>query len=267
MLSANAIGDVNAHHRIRHRARHSLRGGVASPLQRFAPVVPRRRPRRPRMSRAGQARHVSCKYPALPARPERLRLGTTHSVVGGSRLPCGTCTAPIPIACASGGQAGCLHLLPQALSGTSHRPSIPPQAGKRHALSVTHPMALPSSFHPQQHPVFSSSSAPPAQTHPHTRFLNIHTRAKTGVRARRGPVFMWSHPPLTRPRSIPRAPSSELGKRTPDAAPREAARCRPVSRADRLATPYGHCEPDTPSAVSACRRFLDQEPTTLDSPA
>jgi hypothetical protein len=181
MLSANAIGDVNAHHRIRHRARHSLRGGVASPLQRFAPVVPRRRPRRPRMSRAGQARHVSCKYPALPARPERLRLGTTHSVVGGSRLPCGTCTAPIPIACASGGQAGCLHLLPQALSGTSHRPSIPPQAGKRHALSVTHPMALPSSFHPQQHPVFSSSSAPPAQTHPHTRFLNIHTRASRGI--------------------------------------------------------------------------------------
>ena len=26
MLSANAIGDVNAHHRIRHRARHGLRG-------------------------------------------------------------------------------------------------------------------------------------------------------------------------------------------------------------------------------------------------
>ena len=40
MLSANLIGDANAHHQVRHRARHGLRGGVASPLQRFAPVVP-----------------------------------------------------------------------------------------------------------------------------------------------------------------------------------------------------------------------------------
>ena len=40
MLSANVIGDAKAYHQIRHRARHGLRGGVASPLQRFALVVP-----------------------------------------------------------------------------------------------------------------------------------------------------------------------------------------------------------------------------------
>jgi len=66
MLSANVTGDAKARHHIRHRARHGLapslrsyggtrRGGVASPLQRFAPVVPCRRPRRPRRSRASHA--------------------------------------------------------------------------------------------------------------------------------------------------------------------------------------------------------------------
>ncbi len=51
-------------------------------------LVPCRRPRRPRMRRAGQARHFSCKTPsALPAR------NATHSVVGGSRLQCGIRTA------------------------------------------------------------------------------------------------------------------------------------------------------------------------------
>jgi hypothetical protein len=69
MLSANVSGDAKARHHIRHRARHGLapslksyggtrRGGVASPLQRFAPVVPCRRPRRPRRSRASHAAHA-----------------------------------------------------------------------------------------------------------------------------------------------------------------------------------------------------------------
>jgi hypothetical protein len=189
MLSANAIGDVNAHHRIRHRARHSLRGGVASPLQRFAPVVPRRRPRRPRMSRAGQARHVSCKYPALPARPERLRLGTTHSVVGGSRLPCGTCTAPIPIACASGGQAGCLHLLPQALSAAAvtvlravhptGRPSSRPQRDSSNGLAVLFPSTTTPTPSGRSRTGSTSSAAPLRlrRRHIHTLAFSTSTHA------------------------------------------------------------------------------------------
>ncbi len=40
MLSATLISDDNAHHQIRHRARHGLRGGVAFATSRFAPVVP-----------------------------------------------------------------------------------------------------------------------------------------------------------------------------------------------------------------------------------
>ena len=63
MLSANLIGDANAHHRIRHRARHGLRGGVASPLQRFAPVDPRRRPRLPRQRPRQQSCHGLCFIP------------------------------------------------------------------------------------------------------------------------------------------------------------------------------------------------------------
>jgi len=68
------------------------------------------------------------------------------------------------------GKLDCLHLLPQAphrlfrqqqsrpfltrrSAAKTVGPSIPPQAGKRHALSATHPIAFPSSFHPQQHPL------------------------------------------------------------------------------------------------------------------
>ena len=43
MLSAHVIGHADAHHRVQHRACHGFRGGVASPLQRFALVVPCRR--------------------------------------------------------------------------------------------------------------------------------------------------------------------------------------------------------------------------------
>ncbi len=79
MLSANVIGNAKAHHQIRHRARHGLRGGVATPLQRFALVVPCRRPPVCVRTRTGRRRP-----PVL------------------SRRPCGTCTAPIPISCRIG---------------------------------------------------------------------------------------------------------------------------------------------------------------------
>ena len=67
MLSANVIGDAKAHHQIRHRARHGLRGGVASPPQRFALVVPRRRPRRPRQRPRQQSCHGLCFQPGALA--------------------------------------------------------------------------------------------------------------------------------------------------------------------------------------------------------
>ena len=165
MLSANAIGDVNAHHRIRHRARHGLRGGVASPLQRFAPVVPRRRPRRPRMSRAGQARHVSCQYPAL------------------SRLPCGTCTAPDVR-----GRLGAstfFHRLFQA--HPTGRQASRPQRDSSNGLPVLFPSTTTPAPSGRSRTGSTSSAAPlrlrrkhTGLLHPHTRFLNIHTRASRG---------------------------------------------------------------------------------------
>lgn len=57
------------------------------------------------------------------------------------------------------------------------------------------------------------------------------------------------------PGGMPSVPSSKLGKRTPYAAPREAARCRHVSHAARIATPFGCCKPAVLPAVSACRRI------------
>ena len=82
MLSANLIGDANAHHQIRHRARHGLRGGVASPLQRFALVVPCRRPRRPRHRPRQQSCHVLCSKPGALAPSMR----HTHRVNACRRL-------------------------------------------------------------------------------------------------------------------------------------------------------------------------------------
>jgi len=84
MLSANLIGGDNAHHRIRHRARHGLRGGVASPLQRFALVVPRRRPRRPRQRPRQQSCHGLCFMPGALAPSMR----HTHRVNACRRLVC-----------------------------------------------------------------------------------------------------------------------------------------------------------------------------------
>jgi hypothetical protein len=84
MLSANVIGDANAHHQIRHRARHGLRGGVASPLQRFALVVPRRRPRRPRQRPRQQSCHGLCFMPGALAPSMR----HTHRVNACRRLVC-----------------------------------------------------------------------------------------------------------------------------------------------------------------------------------
>jgi len=179
MLSANAIGDVNAHHRIRHRARHGLRGGVASPLQRFAPVVPRRRPRRPRMSRAGQARHVSCKYPALPARPERLRLGTTHSVVGGSRLPCGTCTA-LPMRTRSGsGQAGCRGSPSADGLPSTGRQASRPQRDSSNGLPVLFPSTTTPAPSGRSRTGSTSSAAPLRlrRRHIHTLAFSTSTHA------------------------------------------------------------------------------------------
>ena len=84
MLSANVIGDDNAHHQIRHRARHGLRGGVALPLQRFALVVPCRRPRRPRHRPRQQSCHVLCSIPGALAPSMR----HTHRVNACRRLVC-----------------------------------------------------------------------------------------------------------------------------------------------------------------------------------
>jgi len=59
------------------------------------------------------------------------------------------------------------------------------------------------------------------------------------------------------------------GQKTNSAScPREAARCRHVSLAARIATPFGCCKPAVPSAEPSCRRFPDQKspPTTLDRP-
>jgi len=51
-------------------------------------LVPRRPPGLPRMSRAGQARHGSCSNPGAPCPPD-----CATSAFGGTRLPCGSCTA------------------------------------------------------------------------------------------------------------------------------------------------------------------------------
>jgi hypothetical protein len=52
---------------------------------------------------------------------------------------------------------------------------------------------------------------------------------------------------------------AKRGQKTNSAScPREAARCRPVSHAARIATPFGCCKPAVLSVVSACRRFQDQ---------
>ena len=46
------------------------------------------------------------------------------------------------------------------------------------------------------------------------------------------------------------------GQKTNSAScPQDAARCRHVSHAARIATPFGCCKPANLSAVSACRRF------------
>lgn len=60
------------------------------------------------------------------------------------------------------------------------------------------------------------------------------------------------------PRMMPSVLSSRArrGQKTSSAScPREAARCRHVSHAARIATPFGCCKPANLSAVSACRRF------------
>jgi len=80
-------------------------------------------------------------------------------------------------------------------------------------------------------------------------------------------------PPATHrtPTRIPSVLSrrARRGQKTNSAScPREAARCRHVSHAARIATPFGCCKPAVPSAVSTCRRFPDQKspPATLDRP-
>ena len=95
--------------------------------------------------------------------------------------------------------------------------------------------------------------------HAAERRILLHARAreeKTGVRAQHGLLLHLPCPPPARKTPAesqvcsPRSSGSAL--RIP---PPLAARCRHVSQADRSATPYGCCNPDTLSAVSACRRF------------
>ena len=72
-----------------------------------------------------------------------------------------------------------------------------------------------------------------------------------------------AHPPPSRPRQDPecvvfsRKARPENGLRI---VPPVAVRCRHVSHAARIATPFGCCKPAVLSAVSSCRRFEDQRP-------
>ena len=93
------------------------------------------------------------------------------------------------------------------------------------------------------------------------KIVGVHALARTSVL-----LTMPTRRPLD-PGGIPSVPSSKLGKHTPHSAPREAARCRHVSHAARIATPFGCCKPVVLSAVSACRRFSDQaHPPPLTRP-
>jgi hypothetical protein len=98
-----------------------------------------------------------------------------------------------------------------------------------------------------------------------------YTRAQEGTSGVRAFAQTFTLKPTRHPLDpgkIPSVPSSQAQKTHSASCPQEAARCRHVSQADRIATPYGCCKPDTLSAVSACRRFLDQaRPPPLIPPA
>ena len=90
--------------------------------------------------------------------------------------------------------------------------------------------------------------------------------ARAREKRKRGPcaarTFVDYGPPTTHrtPAVIPSVSYSCTHRTHSASCPRLAARCRHVSHAARIATPFGCCKPAVLSAVSACRRFSDRRP-------
>ena len=196
MLSADLIGDDNAHHRIRHRARHGLRGGVASPLQRFALVVPRRRPRRPRQRPRQQSCHGLCFMPGAHAPSMR----HTHRVNACRRLVCRVSRFAASVVSSIRLRKPGSSTLPPLLSPPFFNPCVGTKV----------PSAERSGLRP-----------PPRRLRRH--LLRARKRRGIGVRAPRGPrsdppASLWT-PATSRVCRLP--PRSGLRKQTPHVAPGE----------------------------------------------
>ena len=280
MLSANLIGDDNAHPRIRHRARHGLRGGVASPLQRFALVVPRRRPRRPRQRPRQQSCHGLCFMPGALAPSMR----HTHRVNACRRLVCrvvltASMVSSIRRRTPGRSTSSCLQQPPTS-SFQQQRIRASGPAQNRVAPAFAGPL------HCVRHSLSGDGGTPGNRAGVHRAAcfrLRLRLRRDTSlccsgtgsrapssharkIRENRCPcVARTSLPfsmPTPRPKDpggIPSVPSSKLGKRTSHSAPewRPDAATSPMPPGSRCLRP---CKPAGLLAVSSCRRFSDQRP-------
>ena len=200
-------------------------------LTEVAGQLPRQRPQR---NAAKRRLHLLCPCPASP------NPGGASAGSAAKRLP--RCRASLD--------------LPQSLTGTLHAPAHRLPGHRQANTPGRRPGSKSCGRRPHATPP-TGGSLPRARKRRRMREIGVRAYARTLAES----AMPTRHP--VDPGGMPSVPSSKLGKQTPHAAPREAARCRHVSHAARIAAPCPLADkPAVLSAVSACRRSSDRSPPT-----